>query len=133
MTLVFIWRGRKKTDQARATFHLSSGHVGTGLVLERDPRVDGAALQAGGGGAAGAPAEVVREVLRSLDRASDGVGVHSEESVERGVARDGPAEAGQADLRSGAAGQGWGGNISVFIFNRKSNNEWRASGVDITI
>ena len=111
MTLVFIWRGRKKTDQARATFHLSSGHVGTGLVLERDPRVDGAALQAGGGGAAGAPAEVVREVLRSLDRASDGVGVHSEESVERRVARDGPAEAGEAHLGPSTAGQGWGENI----------------------
>ena len=47
------------TTRLAATFHLSSGHVGTGLVLERDPGVDGAALQTGGGGAAGAPAEVV--------------------------------------------------------------------------
>ena len=60
--------------------------------------------------------------MRPLDGTPDGVGVHSEESVERGVARDGPAEAGQAHLGSGAAGQSWGGNISVFIFNRNSNN-----------
>ena len=107
MTLVFISKGRKKTGQTGATFHLSSGHVWTGLVLERDPRVDGAALQAGGRRSAGAPAEVVGEVLRSLDRTPDGVGVHSEESVERRVARDGPAEAGQGHLGPSTAGQGW--------------------------
>ena len=45
--------------------------------------------------------------MRSLDRTPDGVGVHSEESVEGGVARDGPAEAGEADLRPSTAGQGW--------------------------
>ena len=100
-TSVFI----RLTRWEISTFHLSSGHVGTGLVLERDPGVDGAALQAGGGGPAGAPPEVIGEVLRPLDGTPDGVGVHSEESVERGVARDGPAEAGQANLRSGAAGQ----------------------------
>ena len=109
MTLVFISKGRKKTGQAGATFHLSSGHVWTGLVLEGDPRVDGAALQAGGRRPAGAPAKVVGEVLRSLDRTSDGVGVHSEESVERRVARDGAAQAGQAGLGPSTAGQGWRG------------------------
>ena len=95
------------TTTRAATFHLGSGHVGTGLVLERDPGVDGAALQAGGGGAAGAPAEVVREVLRSLDWAPDGGRVHSEESIEGRVARDGSAQAGQGHLGGGTAGQGW--------------------------
>ena len=128
MTLVFISPGRKRTDHSNtltATFHLSSGHVGTGLVLERDPRVDGAALQAGGRRSAGAPAEVVGEVLRSLDRTPDGVGVHSEQSVERSVARDGPAEAGQAHLGPSTAGQRWRGEKifqSVFHVNRKSDN-----------
>ena len=49
--------------------------------------------------------------MRSLDRTPDGVGVHSEESVEGGVARDGPAEAGEAHLGPSTAGQGWGENI----------------------
>ena len=45
--------------------------------------------------------------MRSLDRTPDGVGVHSEESVEGGVARDGPAEAGEAHRGPSTAGQGW--------------------------
>ena len=45
--------------------------------------------------------------MRPLDRTPDGVGVHSEERVEGGVTRDGPAEAGQAHLGPGTAGQGW--------------------------
>ena len=63
--------------------------------------------------------------MRSLDRTSDGVGVHSEESVERRVARDGAAQAGQAHLGARTAGQGWRGEKifqSLFHFNRKSDN-----------
>ena len=89
------------------TFHLCSRNCRAGLVLEGDPGGEDAALQAGGGRAAGAPPEVVGEELRSLDLGGtpDGGGVHPEQSVEGGVTRDGPAERGQLHLGPGELGQ----------------------------
>lgn len=88
-----------------STFHLGPGDIGAGLVLERDPGGDGAALQAGHRRPAGPAAEVVREELRSLNWTSDGGGVHPEESVQRSVPGDGPTERGQLRLRARGAGE----------------------------